>query len=42
MDLETYETLDLPFHEELKGLLEPEKQVEYYDIEGQKMIMKVL
>ncbi|MEK6844437.1 MAG: translation initiation factor IF-5A [Nanoarchaeota archaeon] len=42
MDLESYETMDLAFSEELKADLAPEKQVEYWDIEGKKAIMKVL
>ena len=42
MDLESYETMDLPFAEELKEELAPEKQVEYWDIEGKKAIMRIL
>ena len=42
MDLETFETLDLPFQIELKEQLAPEKQVEYWNVEGKKSIMKVL
>ncbi len=42
MDLESFETLDLPFKEELKDSLKEEKQVEYWDIEGQKAITRVL
>lgn len=42
MDLESFETLDLPFMEETKAELAPEKQVEYWDIEGKKVIMRVL
>ena len=42
MDLESYETIDLPYIEEIEGSLAPEKQVEYYDIEGKKVIMRVL
>src|SRR3989344_6126770 len=30
MDLESFETLELPFPEELKAEIEPEKQVEYW------------
>jgi len=41
MDLETFETIDLPFLEELKANLMPEQQVEYWDIEGKKVIMKI-
>lgn len=42
MDLETYETMDLAFMPEIKSDLSPEKQVEYWDIEGKKVIMKIL
>jgi translation initiation factor 5A len=42
MDLESFETLDLPYMIEIKEELAPEKQVEYWDIEGKKVIMRVL
>lgn len=42
MDLETYETLDLPFMIDIKDELASEKQVEYWDIEGKKVIMRVM
>jgi len=42
MDLESYETLDLPFIEEIKEQLAPEKNIEYWDIEGKKCIMRVM
>lgn len=42
MDLESYETLELPYIQEIKEKLAPEKQVEYWDIEGKKVIMRVL
>jgi|SRR3989344_4225598 len=42
MDLDSYETMDVPFLEELKGELAPEKQVEYWDIEGKKAIMRIM
>ena len=42
MDLESFETIDLPFQENLKEQLTEEKQVEYWDVEGQKSIMRVL
>lgn len=42
MDLTSYETLDLKYLPELKESLLPEKQVEYWDIEGKKIIMRVL
>ncbi|MEK6800712.1 MAG: translation initiation factor IF-5A [Nanoarchaeota archaeon] len=41
MDLENYETIDVPFMTELKDQIEVEKQVEYWDIEGKKVIMRV-
>lgn len=42
MDLESFETIDIPFLDEVKAELAPEKQVEYWDIEGKKVIMRVL
>lgn len=42
MDLESFETLELPYIEELKEQLAPEKQVEYWDIEGKKVIMRAV
>ena len=42
MDLESFETLDLPYSEDLKDELAPEKHVEYWDVEGQKVVMRVL
>ena len=42
MDLESFETFELSYSEELKDQIAPEKQVEYWDIEGKKLIMKVL
>lgn len=42
MDLESYETLDVPFSEEIKSELAPEKQVEYWNIEGKKAVMRVI
>lgn len=41
MDLESYETLDMPFQEEFKGKITPEQHVEYWDIEGKKAIMRL-
>ena len=41
MDLESFESLDLPYMVELKGQLAPEQQVEYWDIEGVKTIMRI-
>ncbi|MCH7568222.1 MAG: translation initiation factor IF-5A [Nanoarchaeota archaeon] len=42
MDLESFETLELSYPKELKGELAPEKQVEYWDVEGKKGIRRVL
>ncbi len=42
MDLETYETIDLPYHPDLKGQIESDRNVEYWDIEGKRMIMRVM
>ncbi|MBS3099057.1 translation initiation factor IF-5A [Candidatus Pacearchaeota archaeon] len=42
MDLESYETLDFPFDESLRDQIVPDKQVEIWDIEGYKKIMRVL
>ena len=41
MDLESYETIEIPYLPELKEKLAPETQVEYWDIEGKKVIMRV-
>ena len=40
MDLESYETLDVKIAEELKGEIETENQVEYWDIDGKKIIKR--
>lgn len=40
MDLETYETIELPVSEELKEQIKDGDQVEYWDVEGIKMIRK--
>ena len=42
MDLESYETLDLPLSEEFKDQIKEEDQVEYWDIEGDKLIKRKL
>lgn len=41
MDLESYETIEVQIHEEA-GEVQAEKQVEYWDVEGNKRIMRVL
>lgn len=40
MDLESFETIEVPMMEELKGEIKEEDQVEYWDIEGTKIIKK--
>lgn len=42
MDLESFETIEIPYMEELKEKLEAEKEVEYWDIEGSKCVMRVM
>jgi translation initiation factor 5A len=42
MDLDSYETIDVTYDEELKGQLQPEQQAEIWDIEGKKVIMRIL
>ncbi len=42
MDLESFETMDMPYQPELKEQITAEKQVEYWIIEGKKVIMRVL
>jgi len=40
MDLDSYETLNMKIPEELKEEIDPESQVEYWDIEGTKVIKR--
>jgi len=42
MDLENFETLDVPCSDEIKSTLEPNSNVEYWDIEGKKIIKRKL
>lgn len=42
MDLESFETIDVPFGDELKEEIKPEAQVEYWDIEGIKIIKRMV
>jgi translation initiation factor 5A len=43
MDMESFETMDLPVTEELVEKIAPEQQVEYWEVEGaQKVIMRLL
>lgn len=41
MDLETYETFDMPIPEDLKGQLEPGKEVLYLQAMGKRKITRV-
>ncbi len=40
MDLESYETIELPISEELKSQVKDGDQVEYWDVEGTKLIKR--
>ena len=40
MDLESFETFDLLVPEELNGQLNPEDQVEYWEVDGTKIIKR--
>lgn len=42
MDLENFETLNLTYDAELNGKLAAEQQVEYWDVEGQRVVMRIL
>lgn len=42
MDLESYETIDVPVHMDAKEAAAADKQAEVWDIEGKKMLMRVL
>jgi len=42
MDVETFETIVLPIPEELKAEIKEGMQVEYWDIEGLKVIKKAI
>ncbi len=42
MDLETFETLDVNCSEEIKSEIEDNSNVEYWDIEGEKIIKRKL
>jgi translation initiation factor 5A len=41
MDLETYETFDMPIPEDLKGQLEPGKEILYLEAMGKRKITRV-
>lgn len=40
MDLENFETIEIPCDEEIKSELEENSNVEYWDIEGEKIIKR--
>ena len=40
MDMESFETIDMEVPEELKAEIEPNSNVEYWDIEGIKVIKR--
>ena len=42
MDLDSYETIDVAYQEDIKSQLEADKQAELWEIEGKKKIMRVL
>ncbi|MFH1325697.1 MAG: translation initiation factor IF-5A [archaeon] len=42
MDLENFETLDVPCDSEIKEQLEESSNVEYWDVEGEKIIKRKL
>lgn len=42
MDLENFETISLTYDEELNGKLVAEQQVEYWDVEGQRVVMRIV
>ncbi len=42
MDLESYENFELDIPEEFKGQIKEEDNIEYWDIEGRKIIKRIL
>jgi len=40
MDLESFETLDVPCSDEIRAELEENSNVEYWDVEGEKIIKR--
>ena len=42
MDLESFETIDVPCSEEIKSTLEANENIEYWDIEGKKIVKRKL
>ena len=41
MDLESYETIDIQFHENIRNVIAPEKYGEMWIVEEKKMLMRV-
>jgi translation initiation factor 5A len=41
MDLETYDTFEMPIPDEFKGHLEPGKEIQYLEALGRKKITRV-
>ena len=42
MDIESFETIDLPISEEIKSEVQEGSQVEYWEIDGRKIIKRAL
>ncbi len=42
MDVESFETIEIPFSAEIKEQLKEGAQVEYWDVEGSKIIKRVM
>lgn len=42
MDLESFETIDVPCSEEIRSQVEANSNVEYWDIEGEKIVKRKL
>jgi len=42
MDLENFETMDIPCSDEIKSQLEENSNVEYWDVEGEKIVKREL
>jgi len=42
MDLESFETIDVPCPKEIKDTLEENSNVEYWDVEGKKIVRRKL
>jgi|SRR3989344_3723013 len=42
MDLESFETMDVPCSEEIRNELEENSNIEYWDVEGRKIVKRKL